>query len=177
MRPVAPIEVIILAALILLPLAVYFTWKSTARCRPKIRILSTICRLLTFTALIILALNPGTWQEQRHQKSGQWAILIDRSASMQTTAAGPDKTTSRFDEALRLAQAGLALAPDPDAVRIFTFDSDLTPASLDSLPALTPGDATTDIPSRILHYRGVRGRAAVPGNHGSVDDRPVCLRR
>ena len=64
---------------------------------------------------------------------------------MQTTDAGPDKTTSRFDEALRLAQASLALAPDPAAVRIFTFDSDLTPASLDTLPALTPGDATTDI--------------------------------
>jgi hypothetical protein len=157
--PIIPIERLLLVAAALLGVWIFVAWRTTARCRPAVRALLTGARLLGVGFLVLIALNPGRWEQNRLERDTEWAVLVDRSFSM-STADAHGKT--RWSEAVRLAQKAAALAKTP--VTIHPFAADLEPPQRPgALAALKPDGATTDISRAGTTLLGRAGKRALCG--------------
>lgn len=71
-----------LAALLLI-LAAWASWRSSAPLTRSRRALLLALRIAAVAAALIPLLNPGKWVNPQHLKSQSWLILTDRSLSMQ----------------------------------------------------------------------------------------------
>ncbi|MDD5349809.1 MAG: CARDB domain-containing protein, partial [Chthoniobacteraceae bacterium] len=139
--PLLPVEHLALLGAALLIFSAFASWRSSALCGNRLRAFLTALRLLGIACLLLVAVNPGRWEPATQVQDAEWALLVDRSASMATADVN---SRSRWDEAVRLARkaAGLSTAP----VRIHLFSGDLesgvTPARLGDF---RPDGKTTDI--------------------------------
>ena len=161
-NPLIPAPQLALAFGALALVAGYVSWRAARRLPPVKRGLVTACRVALVGVLAVLALNPGRWKEDRDPRDRRWVILLDRSASMAESDAGPGGTATRFAEAQRLARAALDASGDPAAVSVFPFGSDLENAAAgDDLAALQPQGEGTN-----LAAAGTALLGALPGARG-----------
>jgi hypothetical protein len=107
-------------------------------------LLIVVVRLLGVAALLLIALNPGLWQRHLDETTGEWALLLDRSASMAAKDGGGDGQT-RWQQAVSLARQAIA---DPSVAKIaalYTFADTTTRIDSDALGKTSPDGTASDI--------------------------------
>ncbi len=154
MNPVLPMDVLLPLLALALGLAGFGAWRSTRGAPAMVRLPILACRGLALLALAGVALNPGHERRWLRNANSDWALLLDRSASMTTAdTAAP----SRWHTALQLAGQAMRAADDPGRARIFTFAGQLENEARDlaAAQALRADGATTDLsaPLRTLLER------------------------
>lgn len=139
-------------ALVALPLVGgWLAWRSGITLGRGMRSLCTALRVLAFTALALLLLNPGEWQQPEHKEEKLHAILLDRSASMAVRDAGD---TTRWSEGLATAQSLVKVGGDQ--IKAFSFSDALESDALK--PGLKPeGQASAIIHSGNALFSGASG--------------------
>jgi len=142
MNPIFPVEHLVLMLLAVVALGTFLAWRTTSKCRSRIRVIAALARLLGLLCVSMLALNPGRWKREREDIDNEWAILVDRSMSMATADVDGQ---SRWAEARRLAAGLRSAAADPNSVRLYTFIDNAVPAGIADLEELAPGAGNTDI--------------------------------
>lgn len=156
MNPLLPIEYWLLGTALLLTAGGWVAWRAAARVSPRVRAIIVAARLLGLLGLAVLALNPGRWASEAQTQAAEWAVVVDRSASMQTAdVAG----RARWAEAGRLAARVAGLARAPERLRLCTFAGDIEEAARAAdLARRTPDGARTDIErvalSLLSRYQG-----------------------
>ncbi len=136
MQPLIPIEYLVLLLAAALFLAGWCALNSSGKASRSSRSLLVVLRLSAVTAVVLLALNIGRTEHARVLEAPVWAVLIDRSRSMQTADADGGR---RWDAAAALARRLVAKAPPGVDVRVYPFASDLEAAvSADTWGGLTP---------------------------------------
>jgi len=126
-NPILPVEEAWLILAAILALGLWPVWHSTKSLAWAWRFASAILRLAALAALALLALNPGAWREQSRALSREWAVLVDRSQSMQTTDAGGG--VSRWDAAAQQVRRIERIAADPEPIRWYSFATELENAA------------------------------------------------
>lgn len=120
MNPIVAIEMVILAAAVLLAAGVYAQWTTSAECGKRARLALVLLRSAAVFVLVALALNLGGWKRVTSAHEREWVVLVDRSASMAT----PDvEGRPRIEAALAMARQAMADAPDSTRLRVFPFDT------------------------------------------------------
>ena len=140
MNPLFQAEYAILAGLLLVIVSGALCWRTSARCRMRRRIVLTVLRTIAVAGLAVLALNPGRWRQETISVESEWALLVDRSRSMEVADVNG---ASRLKEALRTAGDVARAAGRSTRMRLVAFadrDEAITPESLATLG--TAGDAT-----------------------------------
>lgn len=124
-HPIIPVEEggLILAAI--LALGLWPVWRSTQRLARPWRFASTTLRLAGLAALALLGLNPGRWIEESRARTREWAVLVDRSRSMESTDA---EGGSRWNAAAREVRRIERMAAHPERIRWYTFAAELESA-------------------------------------------------
>ena len=94
----------------------WLAWRANAPLTLANRSWLVLLRVLVFTALVLLLLNPGHWQQPEQEESKLHAVLLDRSASMAVRDVGNQSRWERGLEVVRVLhdQGG-------EAVKGFTF--------------------------------------------------------
>ena len=142
MNPIFSMEHLLLLAAVVIAGSAIVAWRTLSKCRPSLRALIAACRVCGLLCLAAIALNPGRWHQESEAEERDWAVLIDRSASMLT----PDVAgRTRWDEAKRLAGKALELAEKPGRAHVFAFGDGIEPVSAAELSDLEAGGDTTDI--------------------------------
>ncbi len=149
MNPILTIDFLLPILAIGIGLALFLGWRSSASVGRPLRVGLLALRVLGLAGLVVLALNPGRWTAPVERTDSDWAVLVDRSASMATkdVAGG-----ARWTEALRLAGKAAGLADDVKRVRPFTFAErlDEEAASLDAVRQRVQSTGLgTDIPGAL----------------------------
>jgi len=149
MNPILSMDLLTPLLIIGVVAALFLGWRSSASVGGALRVQLLALRVLGLAGLVVLALNPGRWTAPVERADSDWAVLVDRSASMATRdAAG----AARWTEALRLAGKAVGLADDAKRVRPFTFAErlDEEAASLDAVrQRVQPAGLGTDIPGAL----------------------------
>jgi hypothetical protein len=141
MNPLLDISTIVLLAAALLAGTALVVRRTTVHVPAARRVALMALRLLAVAGVAALLLNLGRWRERVRQSPYTWAILLDRSASMQTADAARGR--ARWDEGVRLAREALGRAGQPEAVRLYAFADRPARTDGDALDTLRPdGDAT-----------------------------------
>lgn len=183
MNPVFAIEVVLLAAAVLLAAGIYSQWRTSASCARGVRIALVALRAVSALALAALALNIGGWRRLGGSGEKEWVILLDRSASMATRDAGGQ---SRWDAALAMVRQARKDAPEQGKVRAVPFDTQIGSAIEDMEKGVpeAKGDGT-DL-NRAVHqlldlYQGARrelaGIAVLSDGRQTVVGQPVDAAR
>ncbi|HOW97284.1 MAG TPA: hypothetical protein P5567_10605 [Kiritimatiellia bacterium] len=136
MNPLLPIEDLALWAAVLAAGAGFLAWRSSAKCRPRIRLLLAGLRVAGMACLAVIALNPGRWSDLSRRNPSELAILLDRSASMATRDAGE---ATRWDAASALVRDVRRRAGGPEHTPLYVFADDVEPAGVRD-----PGDFKAD---------------------------------
>ncbi len=158
-NPIIPLAWIVLLAAGILPFSAILAWRSSRLCTLRRRIVITAARLLGVGCLMLLALNPGTWRRHLETIQGEWALLLDHSASMATPDAGDGQ--ARWTEARRLARLALDVPGAKETAAVFTMADTLNRVSPDAIDTVQPnGPATriTDACRRLLERYHAEGR-------------------
>lgn len=144
LNPIIPIELLVLAGAGCLLASGLAAWRSSVKCAPVRRATITAARLLGIAFLLLIAFNPGRWNPRTEQAAGEWALLLDQSASMAAADADGGPQT-RWAKAKALAE--LALKDDTRAASaaLYTFADRVTPASLSSLAQQPPDGPASDV--------------------------------
>jgi len=129
----------------------FLAWRANQPLPRNARVPLTAMRVVAFTAMAWLLLNPGRWKEPEREEQKLHAILLDRSASMNVRDV--DNVT-RWDRGRALTQT--LVAAGGDKVKAFAFAADLEG---DALAAnLKPdGAATAIVHSAIGLFSGAAG--------------------
>ena len=130
---------------VLTALGIWLAWRTSGSCTPGARAIVVGCRAALILGLAVLALNPGSWADQRLTRDHFWTILLDRSLSMATEDVNGQ---SRWAEALKLANAAKSASKNPDKISIASFDADLSdgpPESPDGEHSSLPNSAESFI--------------------------------
>ena len=143
MNPVLDISTIVPLALALLAGTALTVRRTTTHVPRAARVALMALRLLAVGAVVMLLLNPGRWKERVERSPSGWAVLLDRSASMQTPDAGQGRT--RWEEGVRLARRALRGAENPERATVYAFADTLTRAGSDTFDALRPDGPSTRI--------------------------------
>lgn len=141
MNPLLKPEYILLLTLALAAFGAMSAWRTTAKCGVALRALATALRVAGLACLGVIAMNMGRYRHEHHGREDEWAVLIDRSASMAEADVG-GKT--RWDEAVRLVGAIRRAAGDKAKVRVYAFSDQLEPAP-EGVGEIKADGATTDI--------------------------------
>lgn len=160
--PLLPLDLLLPLGAILLVAGIFFSWRANHRCPMAWRFLAVIARALGLAALLVIALNPGSWNALEKEQSSGWAIMADRSLSM----AVPEENQTRWQQADVLAGQAIGASRHPDRAKVFAFAADLEEVDVKKLAVLTPNGETTDIihsgrslltrwPSTGLHLNGI----------------------
>ena len=142
LNPVVSIEHVVLIAAAITAFGLYCAWRSSVKCPRRSRAVILAARLAALIALVLPALNPGSWRTREEERKGEWALIIDRSRSMATADV---RGNERWREALRLADEAMGQTKNPGDVRVYTFTDSLEDASAAKLEDLEPDGDTTDI--------------------------------
>ena len=139
--PILRTEYLAAAAAVLIGFSCVASWLSSSLCNFSLRAVLLGLRLLGVGILIAVAFNPGRWLSVKKQQDTEWAVLLDRSASM---AATDVNGRSRWEEASLLAAKAVKSSQSP--AKTFPFTGDLEPpVRADQLQKLKPDGLTTDI--------------------------------
>ena len=138
MNPVLPLPLLIPLVLVGLALLVLAQVRTTAGGAPRLRAALIALRLIGALVLAVALFNPGRWVSPPPPQR-EWAVLVDRSASMTTadTTDGP-----RFTAARRLEALALSFSQRPDSVRRHTFGGQLDADDSASVADAPASDAT-----------------------------------
>jgi hypothetical protein len=148
LNPVVAIELVLLAAAVMIAASVYSQWRTSAACERRVRFGLVALRAGSVLVLVALALNLGGWRRLTRANEKEWMILVDRSASMTTRDV---EGRSRWEAALALARQAKAEAPDTAKLRIVPFDTQLGEAIQDvTRAAPEPAGKGTDM-NRAMH--------------------------
>jgi hypothetical protein len=143
MNPVLPLELVLLAAVVALLASGFACWRSSRKAPRGVRGALLALRLAGVAGVAALALNPGRWWHPERRPGRDWAVLVDRSASMATADV---QGRARWDEARRLAAAAVDAVKPPDRVKVYPFAADLEDAAdAAALARRKPDGAATDI--------------------------------
>jgi len=143
-NPLLPIECLFLGGIAALTIAGVLAWRSSERCTRQRRLLIVAARLLGVAALLLIALNPGRWERHLEESTGEWALLLDRSASMAAKDGGEDGQT-RWQHAVTLARQSLADPSLAQSAALYTFANTTTRINSDALEKTSPDGAASDI--------------------------------
>jgi hypothetical protein len=158
-NPIIPLAWLVLLAAAILPFSGILAWRSSRLCTLRRRLVIVAARLLGVSGLLLLALNPGTWRRHLETIQGQWALLLDQSASMATPDAGDGQ--ARWTEARRLARLALEVPGAKTTAAVFTVADTLNRIASDAIDTVQPnGPATriTDACRRLLERYQAEGR-------------------
>jgi len=142
MNPLFAREYVVLVTVLVAAVGGLLVWRTTAKCRNPVRVLMTIMRVIALACLGVTALNIGQWRYEKYGKESEWAVLVDRSASM-TTADVDGKP--RWDEAKRLVRKIKAAAGETVKTKVYTFTDQLEAAPVTDISTLAADGPTTDI--------------------------------
>lgn len=145
-NPLIPMEWLCLAAIAALAVAAALAWRSSGRCTRQRRLLMTAARLLGVGTLFLIALNPGHWQRHLEEKTGEWALLLDQSASMSATD-GDDSGQTRWRKAVSLARQVLADPALAQSAALYTVAGTATRMDIGDLETTIPDGTASDIAS------------------------------
>jgi len=128
-------------------LGAWFSWRSAAGKRRGLRLMFAALRFCAIAVAGLSLFNPGSWRDERQQRDGVWAVLLDRSASMAVADAGPDGV-SRWQAAVEIAKVAAEAAGEAPPPRLFTYGTGLEPAgNTTELSALVPDGLASDLPA------------------------------
>lgn len=159
MNPLLETEHLVLALAAILGVTGFAAWRSTAKCRRGIRFLVIAARILGVLSLALIAINPGKWMERSKDRGREWAILIDRSASMSVTDV--DGRT-RWEKACSVAEDALAASDERTEARLYAFADQPEAVAIEDLKGLAPNGQTTDI---VRAGKSVLDRSRSSGKH------------
>lgn len=145
MNPILSIELLLPLLAAVVAGMLVFGWRSSATLNPGRRYALLALRLAGAAGLVLLALNPGRWVAPVERADSDWALLIDRSASMATADVDGHE---RWAAALQLAARASSLGDDAARVRVFSFAGGLDEqaASLEAVRSrVKPDGEATDI--------------------------------
>ena len=134
-NPLFQAEYVILAGLALVVVSSLLCWRTAARCRLRWRLALTVLRTIAVAGLAVLALNPGRWRSETIGVESEWALLVDRSRSMEVADANG---APRLKAAARIAQDAIREAGPSGRMRLVAFadrDELIAPESLATLSA------------------------------------------
>lgn len=120
----------------------FMAWRTSVKCRPRLRAAITLARGIGLACLAVAAINPGRWRADRQDVENEWAIVADRSLSMATADVDGK---SRWSEACRLAGKALASAKRTGNANVWVFSGQLESSTGKDLAALAPDGKSTDI--------------------------------
>ncbi len=142
-NPLIAIEWLVLGGAAGLALAGAMAWRSSGKCTWCRRMVITGARVLGVGALLVMALNPGRWDRYLEESQGEWALLLDRSASMAAADAGDGRT--RWGQAVALTRRALADASVAQDAALYAFAESTMRLGLDELGQIAPDGAASDI--------------------------------
>lgn len=144
MNPVLPMEWLLPLAAFAFAWTFFAGWRSTALAEPRLRIGLLLLRAFAIGVVILLALNPGRWKPVVVNDQAEWALLVDRSASMAVTDV---EGRSRWQAAVEHARTAFQSETTPARVRLHTFARELETRIPDpaQLTRLTPDGGATDL--------------------------------
>lgn len=146
-NPLLSTERLLLLSLAVVACGVWASWRSSTMGSARVRIGCAVARGLVLCVLMMIAFNPGRWTQPQGERHTEWAMVVDRSASM---AVGDGTGGTRWQEAVRITDKAAKLAADPADVRRATLTD--TVESQQSFDHLSPDGATTDIPGGLLSF-------------------------
>lgn len=82
MNPLIPIEYALILAGLVIAAAVWLGWKSSGSAGKGKRFVIIGLRAMVAVLLMLIALNPGRWKQEENNSEKRWAVMIDRSRSM-----------------------------------------------------------------------------------------------
>ncbi len=173
MNPLLPVQNIILVLGALALLAGFLAWRSSAVCGRPTRILICSLRVGGVALLALPFANPGRWVAPPAENNSEWAVLVDRSASMATKDA---EGGTRLAAAQNLALEAAKLAAAQDAkISSYAFDG-ATIQPLKTLELPSPAIPVTDIAGAVaaLVSRYSAGSPALAGVIVLSDGRQVA---
>jgi len=100
MNPILPIDLLVPLLLLTLAGSLFPAWRSTLRSSLPLRLALLACRFGAWSILAVAALNPGAWFRETRNENSDWALLLDRSSSMQVRDV---QDSSRWQAAQELA--------------------------------------------------------------------------
>lgn len=139
--PLLRVEYLAAFGAALLAFSVFAAWRSSGLSSNRLRVMLASLRVLGVACLLLVAFNPGRWESAKQERDTEWAILVDRSASMATADV---KGQTRWAEAVRLAQKAAQLSKTPARIHLFSGDLEST-VSATQLQQAKPNGPTTDI--------------------------------
>lgn len=143
MNPIIPIEYLAAIGLLLAAGVLAAAWRSTRRLAGRLRVAVLLLRIAMLALVALVALNPGRWRMPSLAVQREFALLLDRSASMGTADADG---SSRWTAALKTATAARGNADENIPLRIHTFGGILEDAvDPAALGALKPDLPATDL--------------------------------
>lgn len=162
MKPLLPMEYLVLLSPLMLFAGGYLAWQAAARARLRDRVPIACFRLAALALLLLIAFNPGAWFRQRQEQQDRWAILMDRSRSM---AVEDVDGNSRWAEAARIGRKLSELSDAERDIGLYTFADDLTGVSKDELETMSADGKATDIQGagRMLLGRDRAGKTGLRG--------------
>lgn len=142
MNPLFRTEYVILALALFTGACALLAWRTSAKSRGWRRMAITVLRTAGLVCLGLIALNPGRWREERLDQELEWAVLADRSASMNVADVGGK---ARWLEAVRLAEKAAKTADDKVKLKVYSFAGQLELQSPGALGSLKADGASSDI--------------------------------
>ena len=146
MNPILPLGPLLLFLLGFGSIILALGWRSTEWLPPRLRWSCRGLRALMILFLILIALNPGDWHQPNASLTPRWAILIDRSASMDVDD-GPEATTrlERARTIVDLALGQATLSAESQQIDLFAVAGQATGIEPSELPELRSVSALTDL--------------------------------
>jgi hypothetical protein len=144
MRPLIPIEYIVVLGGAFAALGAFLAWKSTVKISVPKRLMISFLRLIGITLLLFAAANPGYEKNVTERSENEIAVLLDKSESM--TVIDVDGA-ARWSKALSLADEFGVLKKD-QRVSYRVFDGTLQSfetGSAKELANVVPNGKSTDI--------------------------------
>jgi hypothetical protein len=143
MNPIASLELVLLAAALLLALGAWTQWRTSVPCARSVRAALVALRLSASLALAGVALDVGRWRQPTRGGDREWALLLDRSGSMNTADVGG---RARIRAAAEMAVRARQKAPAGERLRVHGFDAALGEVLADAaLADLRADGAATDL--------------------------------
>ncbi|PAW76585.1 MAG: hypothetical protein B9S32_14500 [Verrucomicrobia bacterium Tous-C9LFEB] len=172
--PLLPLDILLPLGAMLLLAGIGLAWRGNNRCSLGLRLLAVGARALGLVALLLIALNPGSWRALEKEQPSGWAILVDRSLSM----ASAEGNQTRWQQAVSIAEKAVKQSRRTERAKVYTFAGNLDEENAKKIADQIPSGETTDIvrsgrsllaqwPATGLHLNGIvllsDGRQIAPG--------------
>jgi hypothetical protein len=133
MNPLLPLEILVPLFFLLMIGVWLVAWKSLQHCPSRVRPWILLLRIAGVALIGLILFNPGRWVTPDTLKDVPLAILLDRSASMNTQDVDGE---SRWRASIDIARRALEPLASSQAFDVYTFDSKVrvAPGDWDDFP-------------------------------------------